>query len=121
MHFWGDGFDFDRLERAGRQIEDIFNILTSSEESLKAGEPDGQHICWKEKYGILRFQMRHDWLYTYKWVDLEIPLETQYGTITQDYISDKDNRDEFLIALCMTLCDYTDMVKEITSDLLMGI
>ena len=45
MHFWGDGFNFDRLDDAGRFIAKAVKRKT------------GCTLVWKEKFGSLRFEV----------------------------------------------------------------
>lgn len=90
MHMWGDGFDFDRLNRAGKQIEDIYR------------ENTGLQLHWKEKYGTLRFE----------WIS-----DPKLAKDDPDWLRFVDRFDEqFLFAVHITVCDYPDLAKEILSD-----
>lgn len=92
MHYWGDGFDFNRLNKAGKQIENIFRELS------------GLELYWKEKYGTLRYEWFSD------------PTVQQPHKRALMFV-DHTNKD-FLFSVLLTVCDYPDMAEEILSDFL---
>lgn len=108
-HSWGDGFDFDRLNAAGCQIANIFKALT------------GQHIIWKEKYGTLRFECQHAWLYPEKEGIEKRTVACVWGTY-EEPVDEENSRhnytEDFMFAVHLTVCDYPDMAEEILSDFL---
>jgi len=109
MHMWGDGFDFERLNEAGKQIANIYKELT------------GYNIIWKEKYGTLRFEFHYVWLYPEKEGIEKRTVTCNWGTY-EEAVDVKNSRhdftNDFLFALHVTVCDYSDMVHEILSDTL---
>lgn len=48
-HFYGDNFDFDGLEKAGRWIATFYYRRTH------------KRIMWKEKYGTIRYEFTYLW------------------------------------------------------------
>mgnify|MGYP001295598864 CR=1 FL=1 len=95
-HYWGDGFDFDRLKEAGKQIENIYHELT------------GESLIWKEKYGTLRYQWFHNK------EDAKVDGNVKGAGIRPVDLTNKD----FLFAIMITVHDYPDLVSEILSDFL---
>jgi hypothetical protein len=95
-HEWGDGFDFDRLNKAGKQIENIFRELT------------GKELYWKEKYGTLRYE----WFYNPEVKEEDIEKGV-YKLEHPDH-----NNEDFLFSVLLTVTDYADMASEILSDFL---
>jgi hypothetical protein len=51
-HSWGDGFDFQRLEEAGRYLTKAYAELS------------GRRMFWKEKYGTIRYECTFLWVET---------------------------------------------------------
>lgn len=92
MHMWGDGFDFDRLNKAGKQIENIFRELT------------GLQLHWKEKYGTIR----------YEWFSDPKADRNSYDWLSHPDTTNKD----FIFAVMLTVADYSDLAPEIMSDFL---
>ena len=43
-HEWGDGFDFNKLDKAANFISKAFYLFT------------GERLGWKEKYGTVRYE-----------------------------------------------------------------
>lgn len=52
LHCWGDGFDFETLDKAGGYLKKTY------------GELSGKRMCWKEKYGTIRYESTWDWVET---------------------------------------------------------
>lgn len=91
-HIWGDGFDFDRLNKAGNQIENIFMELS------------GLQLHWKEKYGTLR----------YEWFS-----NPKVERSSDDWLLFIDlNNEHFLFSVMITVSDFPDMASEILSNFL---
>jgi hypothetical protein len=96
MHYWGDGFNFDRLNAAGKQIENIFKEIS------------GKDLYWKEKYGTLRYEwFRNPGV---KEEDIEKGI---YRLEHVDY-----QNEDFLFSVLLTVVDYKDIAGEILSDFL---
>lgn len=68
MHSWGDGFDFDRLDRA-------HNIIYSRVKRLS-----GCYLMSKEKYGTIRYE--HVFPPNFRWLRIRSPTKVtnMYGT-----------------------------------------
>ena len=102
MHFWGDGFDFERLNEAGEQIANLYKLLS------------GYDLYWKEKYGTLRYE----WL-TGPVLDYDSELKAYDEKVGYSLYQPSLENEHFAFAVLLTVTDYPDMMKEILSDFLM--
>jgi hypothetical protein len=94
MHSWGDGFDFQGLQEAGNQIASIYKALS------------GNALCWKEKWGTLRFEYI---------IDFE-QAKVEGAVIGAGYKNIPQTSEDFLFSIHITCSDYPEFTREILSD-----